>query len=97
MEIPAWVAEELRQPARQQVAALDPPVAQMVIDEWAVLLELGAIHRSPIGYLRSLVKRAQAGAFHPKYAEDMAVWRDPEENRQVEPPSSFMTAGRETG
>jgi len=81
VEIPAWVAKELRQPARQQVAALDPPVAQTVIDEWAVLLELGAIHRSPIGYLRSLVMRAQAGAFHPKYAEDMAMLRDHEENR----------------
>ncbi len=80
VEIPAWVAEELRQPARQQVAALEPPVAQMVIDEWAVLLEPGTIHRSPIGYLRSLVMRAQAGAFHPRYADGMAELRQEEEN-----------------
>ncbi len=79
MEIPAWGAEELRQSAQQQVAALDPPVAQIVIDEWAVLLELSAFHRSPIGYLRPLVKRAQVGAFYLWYADGMAELRQEEE------------------
>ncbi len=78
-EIPAWVAEELRQPARQQVAALDPPVTRMVINEWTVLLELSAFHRSPIGYLRPLVKHAQVGAFYLWYADGMAELRQEEE------------------
>jgi len=37
----------------------------------AVLLELGAIHRSSIGYLRCLVMPAQVGWFHRRYAGEV--------------------------
>jgi hypothetical protein len=79
MEFPPWVPEELPKPAQQQVATLDARTAQSVVDEWAVLLELGAIRSSPIGYLRSLVMRAQTGDFHPKYTKEMAELRESEE------------------
>lgn len=75
IEFAPWVPEELKSSALQLVKELEPSFAQLVIDEWAGLLEEGAIHTSPEGYLYTLVKRLQAGEFTPKYAAWVAGMR----------------------
>ncbi|HEC15534.1 MAG TPA: hypothetical protein ENI99_03030 [Sedimenticola sp.] len=63
----------IRAPRRQRFLVVDQRVAEDERLSWA-------IHRLPIGYLRSLVMRAQAGAFHPRYGGGMAELRQEEEN-----------------
>ena len=56
--------------AARFVAGLDAEAAQLVIDEWAGALAAGAIRRSPLGYLRALATRCQAGDMGIRYACD---------------------------
>ena len=42
--------------------------AQLVIDEWAGALAAGVIQRSPLGYLKTLVSRYEAGDMGLRYA-----------------------------
>ncbi len=65
---PEWVPPELHAPAQRFVAELDPAGAQLVIEEWAGALEAGRVQRSPLGYLRALVSRYQAGDMSVRYA-----------------------------
>jgi hypothetical protein len=58
LELASDVPLELQTPARRLVEGLDSDLAQQVIDEWAAIMATGAIHSSPIGYLRGLLKRA---------------------------------------
>jgi hypothetical protein len=82
IEFAPWVPEELKSSAVHLVKELEPSLAQLVIDEWAGLLEEGAIHTSPHGYLHTLVKRLQAGEFTPKYAAWVAAIRRGEKMEQ---------------
>jgi hypothetical protein len=54
--------------AQALLAALEAPLSQQVLDEWAGIIAAGAIRASPLGCLRALIKRAQAGTFTPERA-----------------------------
>ncbi|MCZ2156516.1 MAG: hypothetical protein LC114_21870 [Bryobacterales bacterium] len=75
VEFASWVPEDLRASARNLVKALDQPRAQLVLDEWAGLIMIGAIHTSPLGYLSTLVRRILVGEFTVRYAEEVAAIR----------------------
>ncbi|MDZ7753330.1 MAG: hypothetical protein U5S82_17210 [Gammaproteobacteria bacterium] len=68
LQFPEWLPAEMRAPATRLVASLDRPDAQLVIDEWAGALVAGAIQRSPLGYLKTLAVRCQAGDMSLQYA-----------------------------
>jgi hypothetical protein len=68
LRFPEWVPEESRSTAQRLVAELEPADAQLVIDEWVGALAAGAIQRSPLGYLRTLAERCQAGDMSLRYA-----------------------------
>ncbi|MFW2440514.1 MAG: hypothetical protein ACN4GR_14220 [Arenicellales bacterium] len=78
-EIICWVPEDLHVKARDIVAHLDPTAAQIVIDEWAGNLAAGRIEKSPLGFLRVLVKRFESGQFRVQCAEVVAEVREQEE------------------
>jgi len=59
-----------------QLASLEPETAQAVIAERAGVMAAGTIRRSPLGYLRALITRTQAGDFAPRFAEVVAEFRD---------------------
>lgn len=67
-----WLPAELHAPARRLVAGLDSANAQLVIDERAAALAAGAVKRSPLGYLKTLAVRCQAGDMSPRYAGVMS-------------------------
>jgi len=68
LRFPEWAPQEMRASAQRLVAGLDRPAAQLVIDEWAGALAAGAIQRSPLGYLKALATRYQAGDMSVRYA-----------------------------
>ena len=68
LRFPEWVPEEIRSTAQRLVAKLEPADAQLVIDEWVGALAAGAIQRSPLGYLKTLAERCQAGDMSLRYA-----------------------------
>lgn len=57
------------------LAALEAPHNQQVLDEWTGIMAAGAIRASPLGCLRALVTRAQAGSFTPERALRVAQAR----------------------
>lgn len=65
---PEWVPQRMHESATHLVAGLDEAAAQLVIDEWAGALAAGAIQRSPLGYLKTLVSRFRAGDMGLRYA-----------------------------
>ena len=68
LRFPDWLPGEMHAPARRLVAVLDSADAQLVIDEWTGALAAGAVTRSPLGYLKTLAVRCQAGDMSPRYA-----------------------------
>jgi hypothetical protein len=68
LRFPEWVSDEMRAAATRLVAGLPRADAQLVIDEWAGALAAGAIQRSPLGYLKTLAVRCQAGDMSLRYA-----------------------------
>ena len=68
--------------AQTLLAALEAPLSQQVLDEWAGIIAAGAIRSSPLGCLRALIKRAQAGTFTPERA--LRVARTREARQRVE-------------
>jgi len=68
LRFPDRVPTDMHAPAQRLVATLDREAAQLVIDEWAGALLAGAIERSPLGYLRTLVARWQDGDMGLRYA-----------------------------
>ena len=68
LRFPDWLPDEVRAPAARLVARLDGADAQLVINEWAGALAAGAIRRSPLGYLKTLAARCQAGDMSLRYA-----------------------------
>jgi len=63
---PGALLSEERAGAEEMLAVLQPPLDQLVLDEWAGIIAAGAIRASPLGCLRELVKRAQKGTFTPE-------------------------------
>ena len=61
--------------AQALLAALEAPLNQQVLDEWAGIMAAGAIRASPLGCLRALVTRARAGSFTPERALRVAQSR----------------------
>ena len=61
--------------AEVMITALAAPLNQQVLDEWAGIIAAGDMHSSPLGCLRALIKRAQAGAFTPDRALRVAQAR----------------------
>ena len=57
---------EERAGAEAMLAVLQPPLDQLVLDEWSGIIAAGAIRASPLGCLRELVKRARKGTFTPE-------------------------------
>ncbi|MCG7920780.1 MAG: hypothetical protein N0C81_05565 [Candidatus Thiodiazotropha lotti] len=78
IEFVSWVPDDLKAAAQNKVAHLDPQAAQLVTDEWAGSLAAGRIETSPLGYLRTLANRFEAGAFRLQYADAVAETRDRE-------------------
>jgi len=76
--------------AQALLAALDAPLNQQVLDEWAGIMAAGAIRASPLGCLRALVMRARAGTFTPERALRVAQARKASmraaAQAQVDPP-----------
>jgi len=56
-----------------------PQFAQAMLDELAARMDINAIRLSPIGYLRGMVKRAQAGDFVPELGVRVAATRSQRE------------------
>ena len=88
-EIISWVPEDLHVKARDIVAQLDPAAAQIVINEWAGNLAAGRIEKSPLGFLRALVKRFESGQFRVQCAEVVAEVKEQEEENS----SRFRDSG----
>jgi hypothetical protein len=65
------------------LAALQAPLNQQVLDEWAGIIAAGAIRASPLGCLRALVTRAHAGTFTPERALRVAQARKARERAEV--------------
>jgi hypothetical protein len=61
--------------AQALLAALDAPLNQQVLVEWAGIMAAGAIRASPLGCLRALVTRARVGTFTPERALRVAQAR----------------------
>lgn len=72
---PSWVPEDQQQSAGRIVAALSPPLRQLVVDEWVGSMAAGAVRRSRLGYLRALVVRLQHRDFFPKRGKAVASAR----------------------
>ena len=73
---PRELLPEERAEAERMVAVVPVPLAQQVLDEWAGIIADGAIRASPLGCLRTLVSRAQAGGFTPERAPRVARSRE---------------------
>ena len=80
IEFASWVPDDLKSPAIDKVARLDPTAAQLVIDEWSGIIATDRIKSSPLGYLRTLVSRFESGQFRLQYADGVAQIRE-QENR----------------
>ena len=62
--------------AEAMLAVLQPPLDQLVLDEWAGIIAAGAIRTSLLGCLRELVKRARKGTFTPERGLRVAEARE---------------------
>ena len=69
--LPDWLDKELQRKAHRLLAALAPPEAQQVADEWIGAWQAGRIRHSPLGFLATLVKRCQDGTLGTCYARTM--------------------------
>ena len=67
-----WIPDELRDAALEKVAGLSPAEGQIVIDEWAGCMAAEFIETSPLGYLKAMVRRYQAGDLTLVFADDVA-------------------------
>ncbi len=68
------VASE-RKRAEGMIGAVDPPLDQQVLDEWAGIIAAGSIRASPLGCLRALIERAREGKFTPERGHRIAQAR----------------------
>ena len=70
--------------AEAMIGALDPPLNQQVLDEWAGIIAADDIRASPLGCLRALIKRAQEGKFTPERGLHIAQARQAERRVQAQ-------------
>ena len=61
--------------AERMIGAVDPPLDQQVLDEWAAIIAARDIRSSPLGCLRALIERAQDGKFTPERGHRIAQAR----------------------
>ena len=61
--------------ARRKLTGLSDGLAQQLLDELSARVESGAVHHSPLAYLRGLVKRAITGNFTPETGIAIAAAR----------------------
>jgi len=76
LEYPKELLPAERREAEKLIAAMKGPLNQQVLDEWAGIISAGAIRSSPLGCLRTLIKRAQEGSFTPERALRVAQSRN---------------------
>ena len=69
--------------AAEVLVMLCPDLAQALLDELAGRMSTNAIRASPIGYLRGMVQRAQAGNFVPELGVRIATGRRQREEAEV--------------
>jgi hypothetical protein len=69
-QLPDWLDKELQREAHRLLAALTPPDAQRVADEWIGAWQADRIRHSPLGFLATLVKRCREGTLGTRYAND---------------------------
>jgi hypothetical protein len=76
--------------AKIKLERLPPELAQEILDELAGRLNTNSVHSSPLGYLRSLVSRAESGTFTPETGIRVALARAKEQKfaalKQAAPP-----------
>ena len=72
-----------REEAKRLQAGLSTELAQRILDELAGRLQAKAIHATPLGYLRGLVKRAHQGTFEPEMAMRVAEQRRQRQQTEV--------------
>ena len=70
--------------AQEMIVALDPPLDQQVLDEWAAIIAAGDIRASPLGCLRGLVDRARDGRFTPERGLRIARAREARQRMKVQ-------------
>ena len=75
IEFAPWVPDDLKAPAINKVARLEPTAAQLVIDEWSGIIATDRIESSLLGYLHALVNRFESGKFRLQYADEVAEMR----------------------
>ena len=92
-----WVPDELRQAAAEKVAGLNLAEAQIVIGEWAGSLATGRIETSPLGYLKVMVNRFEAGDFRLQHADAVAEMRGLEHRPQTGPKCEWRGTILKTG
>ncbi len=79
---PVALLPEERRCARDLVTQC-PQFAQALLDELAGRMTSNAIRASPIGYLRGMIQRAQAGSFIPEQGVRVAAARREQEEAQL--------------
>jgi len=68
LEYPKSLSPSERTVVEKQLVRFPTDVAQQLLDELAARLAAGAVHTSPIAYLRGMIKRAANGTFTPEGA-----------------------------
>jgi len=80
---PCGLTTAEREEAKRLQAGLPVELAQRILDELAGRLEAKAIHATPLGYLRGLVKRAHEGTFEPEMAVRVAEQRRQRQQTEI--------------
>ena len=80
---PRELLPEERAEAERMVAGVPVPLAQQVLDELTGIIADGAIRASPLGCLRTLVRRAQAGGFTPERSPRVARAREEKQRTAI--------------
>jgi hypothetical protein len=73
---PNQLKQEEREVAKLQLDAIDPKLAQEVLDELAYRLNSKKVKGAPLSYLRALITRAKAGQFSPEAGIRVASARE---------------------
>ncbi len=84
LHYPKDLAPSERVRAEGMIGALNPPLNQQVLDEWAGIIKAGGIRASPLGCLRALIKRAQEGKFTPERGHRIAQARQADRRVQAQ-------------
>ena len=75
LEFPKSLSSGETEEARRRLDGFSNRLAQQLLDELSARLQAGAIHGSPLAYLRGLIKRACRGEFTPEAGVPVADTR----------------------